>query len=161
MLKFRRVCNGTLTTAYPLFGCCWALVVTSPPLQPTPRKMLLPLAAASMASLPMSVRAFAFAIGPRCSSRGAVLQQALGRCDSGGGCGTVSSSRGGDSRFSNNFRRNQYFPRQGPVWRRQMMEHALEIKPREVDVLGAVSSDKTPSNKLLFAPPKFTPTPYE
>lgn len=42
-----------------------------------------------------------------------------------------------------------------------MMEHAVERKPREVDILDAVPSDKTPSNKLLFAPPKFTPTPYE
>ena len=117
-------------------------------MQHSSHKLLLPLAVASMISFPTSVRALAFATGPRCSSRGAVLQQALGSCSSGGGCTSRSRSSISTSCSSKRTR--------GLASRRPRMELALD-KPQEATVIDEI---KTPSNKLLFAPPKFTPTPY-
>lgn len=46
--------------------------------------------------------------------------------------------------------------------RRPRMELAVDSKPAEIaDVVVEGLALKTPASKLLYAPPKFTPDPYE
>ncbi|CAN0237168.1 unnamed protein product [Ectocarpus sp. 6 AP-2014] len=91
----------------------------------TTGRLLLPLAAVSMMSLPSCTRAFVVRTRPVCAALA--------------GRATSTSSRHPP-------RRARSSPR---------MELAVDI------TAVAEVAEKTPANKLLYAPPKFTPTPYE
>lgn len=104
-------------------------------MHPKTHQLLLPLAAVSMISLPTSARALAFVTG-----------------------GSVARLKGGytvlAARASSSSNR---------AWRarRPRMELAVDTKPAETAGVGVAGVEaKTPTSKLLYAPPKFTPEPY-
>ena len=109
----------------------------------TRRKLLLPLAAASMISLPTSARALAFATraagGVRVRGGGALLAAQ-----------TVRPSPSSSRRIARSSR-----------WGSPRMELAVDSSPLVADATDVEPLAKTPANKLLYAPPKFTPIPYE
>lgn len=107
----------------------------------TRRKLLLPLAAASMISLPTSVRALAFAT------------RAAGGVRVRGGCAVLAAQtvRPSSSRHTG----------RSSSWSSPRMELAVDSSPLVADATDTEPLTKTPANKLLYAPPKFTPIPYE
>lgn len=106
-------------------------------MHPKTHRLLLPLAAVSMISLPTSARALAFVTG-----------------------GTVARLKGGYAVLAG--RASSSSNRQAWRARRPRMELAVDSKPAEtVDVVVEGLAGKTPASKLLYAPPKFTPEPYE
>lgn len=107
----------------------------------TRRKLLLPLAAASMISLPTSARALAFAT------------RAAGGVRVRGGCAVLAAQTVRPSSSRHTARSSS--------WSSPRMELAVDSSPLMADATDVEPLAKTPANKLLYAPPKFTPIPYE